>query len=102
MPPWGAPVCGPEEASALSLAPSVGASGTCSPGAVGILAAFGVDAVVAVSDLGIPAGTVEGHRAGLKDTHVGDLAGPEQEAEGRERPWGLAGTPEAAAGRWVE
>lgn len=79
-----APVGGPEEASAWSLAPSVGAAGARSPEAAGSLAAFGVDA----SDLDIPAGTVGGLQAGGADTLVGVLAGPEQEAEDRERPWG--------------
>lgn len=90
----GAPVGGPEEASAWSLAPSVGAAGARNPEAAGSLAALGVDA----SDLDIPAGTVGGHQAGGADTRVGVLAGPEEEAEGQGRPSGQVGTPEVAAG----
>lgn len=98
----GAPEGGPEEASAWSLGPPAGAAEARSPGAAGSLAAFGVDAGVAASDLDRPAGTVGGHQAGGADTRVVVLVGPKQEAEGWERPSVQAGTPEAAAGWWVE
>lgn len=95
-------MCGPEEALTSSLAPFVVAAAACSPEAAGSLAEFEVDAVVAALYLGILAGTVEGHQAGVEDTHAGCLDEPEPEAEGWEQFWDLAGTPEAAAGRWVE